>query len=95
MAVVNAYEGQIMKIVDVSGAVYRGNGDKLLEIDKEIYLPYVTWEGNQKVMYVGLLKALYGTIKAVKLFWERLTKHLVEDWGFTSTPLTPVWVTRS
>ena len=37
----------------------------------------------QKVMYVELLKALYGTIKAAKLFWERLTKHLVEDWGFT------------
>ena len=33
--------------------------DKLLEIDEEMYLPYVTGEDNQKVMYV---KALYGTI---------------------------------
>ena len=60
--------------------------DQLLEIDKEMYLPYMTREGNQKVMYVELLKALYGTIKAAKLFWERLTKHLVEDWGFTINP---------
>ena len=57
--------------------------DKLLEIDEEMYLPYVTWEGNQKVMYEQLLKALYGMVKAANLFWERLTEHLVEHWGFT------------
>ena len=57
--------------------------DKLLEIDEEMYLPYVTWEGNQKVMYEQLLKALYGMVKAANLFRERLTKHLVELWGFT------------
>ena len=98
-AVVNAYEGQIMKTMDVPGAFMQADQDdlvhvqfteatvdKLLEIDEEMYLPYVTWEGNQKVMYVELLRVLYGAIKAVKLFWERLTKHLVEDWGLTINP---------
>ena len=60
--------------------------DKLIEIDEEMYAPYVTWEGRQKVMYVELLKALYGTIKAVKLFWEKMMNHLVKDWGFTINP---------
>ena len=60
--------------------------DKLLKIDEEMYAPYVTWEGSQKVMYVELLKALYGTIKAAKLFWEKMTNHLVKDWGFTINP---------
>ena len=60
--------------------------DKLIEIDEEMYAPYATWEGSQKVMYVELLKALYGTIKAVKLFWQKMTNHLVKDWGFTINP---------
>ena len=37
-------------------------------------------------MYVELLKALYGTVKATRLFWEQLTKHLVDDWGFSIDP---------
>ena len=60
--------------------------DKLIEIDEEMYATYVIWEGRQKVMYMELLKALYGTIKAVKLFWEKMTNHLVKDWGFTINP---------
>ena len=38
--------------------------DLLLEIDPEMYGPYVVFEGNERVMYVELLKALYGTICA-------------------------------
>ena len=30
-------------------------------------------------MYIELLKAA----KAARLFWEQLTKHLVDDWGFS------------
>jgi hypothetical protein len=36
-------------------------------------------------MYIELLKALYGTMRAARLFWERLSKQLV-DWGFTPNP---------
>ena len=65
----------MVKIVDVPGAFMHADQDdlvhvqltgeivdKLIEIDKEMYAPYVIWEGRQKVMYVKLLKALYGTI---------------------------------
>ena len=33
-------------------------------------------------MYVELLKALYGTLRAARLFWEKLQGKLVNDWGF-------------
>ena len=56
--------------------------DKLLEIDHELYSSYVTVEQGEKVMYVELLKALYGTLRAAWLFWERLQAKLVNDWGF-------------
>ena len=50
-----------------------------------MYEPFVVYEGKQKVMYVELLKALYGTIRAARLFWEKLTRKLLE-WGFVINP---------
>jgi hypothetical protein len=57
----------------------------LLEIDRELYEPYLVQERGKLTMCVELLKALYGTMCAAWLFWERLSKQLV-DWGFTPNP---------
>jgi hypothetical protein len=62
--------------------------DLLLEIDQNMYGPCVMKEGKETVMYVELLKALYGTIRAARLFWEKLTGKLLE-WGFTANPYDP------
>jgi hypothetical protein len=60
----------------------------LMEIDQNMYGPCVMKEGKERVMYVELLKALYGTVRAAQLFWEKLTgKHL--EWGFTANPYNP------
>ena len=74
-AVVDAWEHRKVAVVDVPGAFMqvdmdelvhvRFSGemvDKLLEIDHELYSGYVTIERGEKVMYVELLKALYGTL---------------------------------
>ena len=42
--------------------------DKLLEIDHDLYAGYVTMEKGEKVMYMELLKALYGSPQAARLF---------------------------
>ena len=52
----------------------------LLEIDKEL-----VYGKGEMVMYVELLKALYETIHAACLFWEKLSKKLME-WGFSLNP---------
>lgn len=57
----------------------------LLEIDREMYEPYVVIEKGMKVMYVELLKALYGTLRAARLFWEKLSSKL-HEWGFCTNP---------
>ena len=57
----------------------------LLEINNQMYAPCVTHEQGEKVMYVGLLKALYGTLRAAQLFWEKLTGKL-KEWGFKMNP---------
>ena len=95
-AVVDAWEGRKVTVLDVPGAFMqvdmdetvhvRFEGemvDKLLEIDEHLYASYVTEEKGKKVMYVELLKALYGTLQAARLFWEKLQAKLVNDWGFT------------
>ena len=96
MAVVDAWENRKVAVLDVPGAFMQADMDelvhvrfegemvdKLLEIDQDLYASYVTEEKGKKVMYVKLLKVLYGTLWAAWLFWEKLQAKLVNDWGFT------------
>ena len=100
-AVIDALEGRDVAVLDVPGAFMQADMDKLvhvrftgkmvdllLEIDQNMYGPCVTKEGKETVMYVELLKALYGTVRAAQLFWEKLTKKLLE-WGFTPNQYDP------
>ena len=103
-AVVDAWENRKVAVLDVPGAFMqvdmdelvhvRFEGemvDKLLEIDEDLYASYVTEERGKKVMYVKLLKALYGTLRAAQLFWEKLQAKLVNDWGFTLSRYDSLW----
>jgi hypothetical protein len=94
-AVIDALENQDVAIVDIPGAFMQVDLDDetihvrltrmmvelLLKIDWEMYEPYLVCERSEPVLYVQLLKALYRTIRAARLFWERLSAQLVE-WGF-------------
>ena len=95
-AVVDAWENRKVAVLDVPVAFmqvgmdelvhvrFQGEMvDKLLDIDHDLYASYVTVEKGERVMYVELLKALYGTLWAARLFWEKLQAKLVNDWGFT------------
>ena len=98
MAVIDALAGRDVAIVDVPGAFMQADMDeevhvrftgtmvdRLIDIDPGMYQPCVTYEGKQKVLYVELLKALYGTLRAAHLFWEKLSGKLLE-WGFEPNP---------
>ena len=73
--VIDALEGRDVAVIDVPGAFMQADMDELvhvrftgkmvdllLEIDQKMYGPCVIKEGKETVMYVELLKALYGTI---------------------------------
>jgi hypothetical protein len=62
--------------------------DLLIEIDPFMYEPYVVEENGERVMYVELLKALYGTLRAARLFWEKLSLKL-QEWGFEINSYDP------
>jgi hypothetical protein len=94
---IDAFEGRDIATVDIPGAFLQAEMegivhvrltdivvDALQKIDP-IYYDYSTYEGNKKVMYVQLQKALYGTLQAPMLFWKKLSCQLLE-WGFTINP---------
>ena len=95
-AIIDALEGREVAVLDVPGAFMQADIDELvhvrftgkmvnmlLHIDYDKYKDYVVNEREDKVLYMELLKALYGTLRAARLFWEKLSKQLVEVWGFT------------
>jgi hypothetical protein len=99
--VIDALEGRDVAVLDIPGAFMQADMDELvhvrftgkmvellMEIDPSMYGPCVVKEGKETVMYVELLKALYGTVRAARLFWEKLTAKLI-DWGFEANPYDP------
>ena len=95
-AIIDALENREVAVLDVPGALMQADIDELvhvrftgemvnmlLHIDYDMYKDYVVIEKGEKVMYMDLLKALYGTLHAACLFWQKLSKQLIEVWGST------------
>lgn len=57
----------------------------LVRVNPRKYKTYVVTENRKLVIYVRLLKALYGTMQASLLFWKDLTAVLKKS-GFTINP---------
>ena len=98
MAVIDAMENRMVAVVDIPGAFMQADMDPgvymridgamaemLMEIDYDMYQPHMVTEKGKPVIYVELLKALYGTLRAARLFWETLSRKL-QEWGFTLNP---------
>ena len=97
-AVIDAMENRTVAVVDIPGAFMQADMDPgvymridgamaelLMEIDHDMYQPHMVKEKGKPVIYVELLKALYGTLRAARLFWETLSGKL-QEWGFTLNP---------
>ena len=95
-AVIIFLDGREVVVLDIPGAFVQADIDELvhvrftgemvnmlLQIDSEMYKDYVVTEKGEQVMYMELLKALYGTLRAARLFWQKLSKQLIDVWGFT------------
>ena len=96
--VIDAKEQRDVATVDIPGAFMQGDQDEtvhmhlegtlaelLTKCDPKLYRQYVVTENNRPVLYVELIKALYGTLRAALIFWHKLTSKLVE-WGFVINP---------
>ena len=96
--VIDAKERRDVATVDIPGAFMQGDQDEtvhmrlegtlaelLTKCDPKLYWQYVVTENNKPVLYVELVKALYGTLRTALILWRKLTSKLVE-WGFTINP---------
>ena len=90
-----------MATADVAGAYLHAKMDEFVimkitnphhirimcDIDP-IYKEYITVENGKEVLYVQLLKALYGCIKSA-LLWYMLFTSVLKDMGFVLNPVDP------
>ena len=96
--VIDAKERRDVATVDIPGTFMQGDQDEtvhmhlegtlaelLTKCDPKLYRQYVVTENNKPVLYVELIKALYGTLHAALIFWRKMTSKLIE-WGFTINP---------
>jgi hypothetical protein len=97
-ATIDAMEERDVATVDIPGAFMQADIDEVIHVkfegeiaemlvrmDPKLYRKYVKDENGKTVLYVELLKALYGTLRAALLFWKLLSSKLVL-WGFTINP---------
>jgi hypothetical protein len=97
-SVIDAMEKREVAVVDIPGAFMKAEMDELVymkltgkmaelmcKFDPTTYSPFMSRERGQTVLYVRLVKALYGTVRAARLFWDKLTTTL-EGWGFVINP---------
>ena len=95
---IDAHEGRDVATADIPGAFMQADMDEmvhvrlegtmaelLVKLDPKLYRKYIRMENGKAVLYVELLKALYGTLRAALLFWRKLSGFLVEA-GFKINP---------
>jgi hypothetical protein len=66
----------------------------LMEISPETYGPYVVMEDGKLVIYLRVLKALYGMLVAA-LLWYRKFRNDLEEIGFVFNPYDPCVANRT
>ena len=99
---IEAYEERDVAVVDIPNAfvqtdhegetVYmkvRGELAKILvEIAPEIYEKYLVYENGVPVLYLEILRALYGMLESSMLFYKKLLRDLEKE-GFEVNPYDP------
>ncbi len=70
-----------MDIIKIRGILV----EMLVEIAPNTYGPWVTYERGEPVLYLELLKAIYGMLKSALLFYRKLRKDM-ESNGFKRNP---------
>jgi hypothetical protein len=99
---IEAHEGRKIVTLDIPGAFLNTDIDEevimllrgelaelMVSIDPALYGPYViTTKKGEKLLYVKMMKAMYGLLRAALLFYLKLRGDL-EEFGFTMNEYDP------
>jgi hypothetical protein len=66
----------------------------LVELNPKLYGSYVVYEKNRKVLYVQVMRAIYGMLEAVILWYKKFCGEL-EQKGFKLNPYDPCVASRT
>ena len=83
-------DGDKRVIMKITGVLV----DMLVEINPKQYRPYVFYENKKKVLYVQVLRAIYGMLEAALLWYKKFRKEL-EQQGFEFNPYDPYIANRT
>jgi hypothetical protein len=95
--IVDAYENRDVATADIAGAYlkaymkdfvmmkFSGETVRILCEMNPKHKPFVVMENGKEVLYVRLIKALYGCVKSA-LLWYELFSSTLEDMGFVLNP---------
>ncbi len=104
--IIDTHEQRNVATADVAGAYLHADLEDftLMKIEGESvdimcnvcedYKQFVTVEHGKKVLYIQLLKALYGCVKSALLWYELFTGTL-EELGFKLNPYDPCVANKS
>ncbi len=62
--------------------------DMLVQLDPERYEEFVTYKKGHKILYVVMLKALYGMLQSPLLYYVKFRKD-IETIGLEANPYDP------
>ena len=65
----------------------------LVQLNPELYGPCMVYEKGRKVLYVQVLRAIYGMLQA-SLLWYKKFRHDLEEAGFEFNPYDPCVANR-
>ena len=65
----------------------------LVQLCPEVYGPYVVFENGRQLLYVQVLRAIYGMLQAA-LLWYKKFKNDLEEQGFKFNPYDPCVANR-
>jgi hypothetical protein len=82
-------DGEARIIMKITGVLV----DLLVEMAPEIYGNFVVYEKNKKILYVEVLKALYGMLVSALLWYKKFREDL-EKIGFKFNPYDPCVANR-
>ena len=68
--------------------------DMLVKMDKELYQDFVVREGKSRVLYLQVIKAIYGMLQSALLFYKKL-KEVMGKKGFEINPYDPCVANRT
>ena len=101
-AVIDAHEGREVAIIDIPNAFVQTEnvgevvhmkirGELaliLVQLYPEFYKDYLTYENGRPILYVQVLKALYGMLQSSLLYYKKFVKD-IEEIGFKLNPYDP------